>query len=116
MDRAEGLSMLLEVLYCRFKCPPTTVVYDNACRTATYCCSREPHFFRNTCFVVDRLHFMGHTNCSPVFDARNYPHLTGINTQLAEQLFSQFNFSLGSLAYMQQQNFIHVFGEGLSLM
>lgn len=40
MNQAEGPSQVHEVLLSRFRIPPEIVVYDNACKTATYCISR----------------------------------------------------------------------------
>lgn len=72
MEKAEGPSMVNEVLLSRFKKAPSIVVYDNACKAATYAISRYPKFYADTLFLVDRMHFYGHINCSPVYDANFY--------------------------------------------
>ena len=40
---------------------PSIVVYDNACGLHTYCLKRDPHFFKETRFLVDRFHWNNHT-------------------------------------------------------
>ena len=40
------------------------VVIDNACNIHVYSMRREPWFFRNVWFLVDRLHWSNHINCS----------------------------------------------------
>lgn len=44
------------MLFCA---APGVVIYDNACRLATFCQLREPAFFQDTSFFVDRLHMYG---------------------------------------------------------
>ena len=40
---------------------PEFCVYDNACNLHDYCLNRQPSFFANTKFLVDRLHWKNHT-------------------------------------------------------
>ena len=40
---------------------PTTIVYDNCCNLHNYCLNREPDFFKETKFLVDRFHWSNHT-------------------------------------------------------
>lgn len=40
---------------------PSIVIYDNACALHAYCLNRDPTFFQNTVFLVDRLHWDNHT-------------------------------------------------------
>ncbi|XP_070541358.1 uncharacterized protein [Ptychodera flava] len=44
----------------RFEVAPKLIVYDNACKLHQYCLNREPVFFQNTIFCVDRLHWKNH--------------------------------------------------------
>ena len=37
------------------------IVYDNACGLHAYCLNRDPNFFKNTRFLVDRFHYSNHT-------------------------------------------------------
>lgn len=52
---------------------PRLIVYDNACNLHSYALNRDPVFFKNTQFLVDRLHWRDHTgkpflNIITVFD------------------------------------------------
>ncbi|KAJ8349083.1 hypothetical protein SKAU_G00276720 [Synaphobranchus kaupii] len=40
---------------------PEMVFYDNCCRLHAYCLNRDPVFFKNTWFLIDRLHWKNHT-------------------------------------------------------
>ena len=39
---------------------PETIVYDNCCNLHNYCLNREPEFFRNSQFLIDRFHWSNH--------------------------------------------------------
>jgi hypothetical protein len=99
---------------CRPK-PPRLLVYDNACNAEAYCLNREPEYFKDTLFLVDKashwgwrwavgsrtvswrpcapttplahpqLHMKGHTACSKAYNIALYPEYVGLNSQLAEQ-------------------------------
>ena len=73
---------------------PDIVLYDNACHLSEFAANREPDFFRNTLFVVDKFHWPNHTSCSRSFNSRLYPQSNAANSQLAEQ----FNKTLKKLA------------------
>jgi hypothetical protein len=40
---------------------PELVIYDNSCRLHEYCLNRDPTFFKNTKFVVDKFHWKNHS-------------------------------------------------------
>ena len=40
---------------------PALVIYDNACNLHRYALNRDPEFFTNTKFTVDRFHWSNHT-------------------------------------------------------
>ena len=40
---------------------PSTVIYDFACSLHAYCLNRDPIFFKDTRFLVDRFHWGNHT-------------------------------------------------------
>lgn len=46
---------------------PRVVVYDNACNLHSYCLNRDPAFFKNTQFLVDRLRWADHTGLNVLF-------------------------------------------------
>ena len=56
MNIAKWFKVLLNFLLA-----PSVIVYDNACNLHTYCLNRHPTYFRNTRFLVDRLHWRDHT-------------------------------------------------------
>ena len=37
------------------------MIYDNACNLHNYCLNREPQYFKNAWFIVDRFHWRNHT-------------------------------------------------------
>jgi hypothetical protein len=39
---------------------PKIIVYDNACNLHSYCLNRDPLFFKETKFLVDRFHWKNH--------------------------------------------------------
>ena len=40
---------------------PDCIIYDNSCNLQSYCLNRDPGFFKNTMFLVDRFHWKNHT-------------------------------------------------------
>ncbi len=64
----------------------TLVIYDNACHLQIYYLKREPHFFQNTLFRVDRFHWSNHTACASGLNLAVYAHLRHINSQIADQV------------------------------
>ena len=85
---------------------PDVVIYDNACHLQEYCLARAPRFFKNTLFLVDRLHWENHTGCSMAHNICLYPFLSEVNTQAAEQLNSGLTVLRKSLPFMKGDNFI----------
>lgn len=61
---AEGRNDVFSALFTRFDRAPRVIIYDFACALAPYCMAREPHFFRNTLFLIDEMHMHDHTKCS----------------------------------------------------
>lgn len=39
---------------------PKLIIYDNACNLQEYCLNRDPGFFANTKFCVDKFHWYNH--------------------------------------------------------
>ena len=98
-------------LTCAIRWPtaPSLVVYDFGCASADYCLQREPHFFRDTLFVVDRFHEKGHKSCSPASRASTFerhPVLHDLNTQLAESGNAELARLRTSVSYMKESNAI----------
>ena len=51
-------------LFTRRKDGNFIIIYDNACNLMMYCLRREPVFFKNSIFLIDRFHFDNHVNCT----------------------------------------------------
>ena len=56
----------------------------HACKLHQYCLNREPHFFQNTLFAVDRFHWRGHVGCS-LDTYKLFLPLAEINSQVNER-------------------------------
>ena len=89
MHAGEGPSMVHDLLYSRFTRAPNVVVYDNACNLAVHCLMREPRFYADTAFLVDRMHYSHHRHCPRIYDANQYCGMQGHNTQAVEQMWSR---------------------------
>jgi L-lysine 2,3-aminomutase len=63
MSRSEGPKTFFEFICHRFSKAPKMIVYDNCCNLHRYCLRREPNFFSQTWFLIDRLHQRGHIAC-----------------------------------------------------
>jgi hypothetical protein len=100
-----------EIFLTRYDTPPSLVIYDNSCKLHTYALYREPHFFRHTKFLVDRLHFRkGHTACSLGYSMDSYRTNRDIrmtNSQINEQANAGLQRLKGQLAYMTPDNFMY---------
>ena len=106
----EGRNDVFSGLYTHWPVAPKVVVYDFACQLAPYCFLREPHFFRNTRFLVDQFHASGHTKCSKAssstYAMQFDPNLQVINTSAAEVGNSGAAKIRKSVSYMTQQHAI----------
>ena len=89
LHEGESARSVFEVLYTRWPSAPDMVVYDNACNLSIYCHIRESYFFRNSSFVIDKLHHWNHFECSPAFMFDLFASLIKKNSQLVEQLWSR---------------------------
>jgi hypothetical protein len=82
------------------------IIYDNACKLHAYCLNREPGYFKNTQFFVDKLHWKNHTGCSPGYNLNLYSWGDSINSQAVEQGNSGLKKLKGSLSYMSAEHFV----------
>lgn len=73
----------------------------------SYSLNRDPVFFKNSQFLVDRLHWRDHTGCSEAYNLSRYPQWDRLNSQTAEQANSCLRYIKASLSYMNQKNFMH---------
>ena len=110
MPHAEGRNDIFSALFKYFEKVPETVIYDFACQLAPYCMSREPLFFKDTCFAVDEMHAKGHVGCSQASFMSNYmqvrPEVININTSAAECSNSGLSRIKKSISYMDQKHAI----------
>lgn len=108
MDSHESPRHPFEIFRSRFLAPPKTIIYDNACKLHQYCLNREPAFFSNTKFLVDRFHWKGHIGCSGGYSLDVYKHskIREINSQVNEQANAGLQRIKGQLAYMSLDNFM----------
>ncbi len=106
MPRAEGRNEAFSFLFKFFARAPRLVVYDFACALQEYCLNREPAFFANTVFMVDRFHWFNHTACARSYNLSLYSIFDGLNTQIAEQGNSALQAIKASVGQMKQRNFM----------
>ena len=73
-----------QIFKTSFLKPPKIIVYDNACGLHQYCLNREPVFFQNTSFYVDRFHWRGHVGCPSGYclDQYNTLDTKSLNSQV----------------------------------
>lgn len=86
---------------------PQVIIYDNNCKLHCYAVNREPAFFRNTAWFIDRLHryawaegrtqicdpdisrkgrcSWNHTGCSEGYTMDKFQALSNVNSMVAEQ-------------------------------
>ena len=97
-----------DIFKTRFKKAPSTIIYDNACKLHSFCLNREPDFFKNTLFLVDRFHYRGHKACSLGYCCDLYLSFNHkiINTSVNEQANSSIQKLKPQLSYMKVPNFM----------
>jgi len=127
MSRSEGPKTFFEFICHRFSKAPKMIVYDNCCNLHRYCLRREPNFFSQTWFLIDRLHQRGHIACHEGYNMDVYPEdevvvprwaadgivmpeitLGKFNSQAAEQCNAKLDQISTQVAYMSQANFMAV--------
>ena len=103
---AESARSVHELLFTRWNHAPEWVIYDNGCNAYKFMLAREPDFYRNTSFCIDRLHVAGHTACSPAFSPYLYRLLIGQNTEITEQNNARYTCKRAQLYMMGQLMFL----------
>jgi hypothetical protein len=86
IQKGEGRRDVFAGIYCHWPKAPRIICYDNACQLMHYSTSREPAYFKNTSFVIDRLHEKNHYSCSETFGIHSF-------TKQQTRDFFQFNDS-----------------------
>jgi hypothetical protein len=72
MTHAESPLTVLYALYAFWPTAPDSVCYDNGCHLHASAVNRAPGWFRHTLFLIDALHFKGHTGCCPDYSSGGY--------------------------------------------
>jgi hypothetical protein len=121
MDHSEGRNDPFTVLRTYLKHPPKVIVYDFACALEEYCMNRDPTWFRNTKFVIDRFHWHNHNryahanmallshfvcSCGKAFNMSNYPALYSFNSSICEQFHSFIRRFKAAATSMKMPNFM----------
>ena len=107
MRTPESPRIPFDILMRRFQTMPRIIVYDNACKLHTYCLKREPARFKDTKFLVDRLHFRNHVGCSLGYSMNTYTsdeEIREINSQVCEQANSDLRLLATQIAHMTPHN------------
>jgi hypothetical protein len=110
MPRAEGRNDVFSALYTYWPEAPKVIIYDFACQLSQYCMTREPEFFKNTLFAIDRMHAAGHVGCSESSFLSHHegpnPNLLHVNSQAAECGNSGLARIRKSMSYMNEDRAI----------
>jgi hypothetical protein len=110
MESAESPRTAFDILIRRFQKMPKLIIYDNSCKLHLFALKREPVRFRNTHFLVDRLHYRkGHVGCSVGYSMDSYDadkDIVTINSQTNEQANASLRRLSTQLTYMHPSNVI----------
>jgi hypothetical protein len=86
MKYVESSRTLHDICISRVDVAPALIVWDIACSACKFSMLREPKYFKHTKFVIDMLHYSGHTACPVSFCPKiNAASVNGDNTQRCEQ-------------------------------
>jgi hypothetical protein len=97
MLRGESQRDPFAVLYTRFNRNelPRVLINDCSCSDQNYCFRREPTFFSNVRFVIDKFHYGKadgeHHLCGPTNNSHYYSLLTHVNTSACKSVNSFLN-------------------------
>lgn len=108
IPKAEGRNEAFSFLTCYFAEAPRYVIYDFGCALQEYCLNRAPSFFKDTIFVVDRFHWMGHKSCAKSYSPSLFSELDRVNTSIAEQCNAELKKIRQITTRMNQVHFMLV--------
>ncbi|GMS95758.1 hypothetical protein PENTCL1PPCAC_17933, partial [Pristionchus entomophagus] len=111
LTSSEGPRSLFRLFVTRFtpETMPSTIIYDNGCHASAYVISREPHLFRNTSFLIDRLHSANYKTCARTLHLREYdanPAMKKFNSQACEQYNALLRHVNHVLPFLRLNRFI----------
>lgn len=89
---------------CQPRAAPEMVLYDFACGLQPYCMNRDPEFFQDTVFQVDRLHSKNHS-CGRSYHIKNNQYFKDLNSQANEQFNAKLKKVHRQLSYMSPVSF-----------
>ncbi|XP_077987997.1 uncharacterized protein LOC144442507 [Glandiceps talaboti] len=109
MKQVESPAVPFSIIMTRFPTAPQIIIYDNCCKLHQYSLNREPEFFKNTLFLVDRLHWKNHTGCSSGYNMNVYKYnadINKLNSQVCEQSNADLARIKAQVSYMLPDNFM----------
>jgi len=86
------------------------IVYDNCCNLYEFAQNRLPHMFNKTRFLIDRMHFKDHTNCTIAFNLDTYgakESFVNLNSQCNEQANSELRRLSKQVTFQQSSQVMH---------
>ena len=92
----------------KVKAHKRVIVYDFACKMHKVCLRRYPYRIRRFQFVIDRHHQSNHVGCSQAYNIDNYPEMSQVNTQIAEQLNNSLRKLSTVVAYSNFQTYLKI--------
>jgi hypothetical protein len=105
---SESTRTVHDLMLSRYKLAPRIVIYDHACDLHKYSIAREPKFFADTAYYVDKLHYGTHKDCSCAYDPFKPQHLRSVNTTIYEQANSRIKHTRKSMYHMTQEHFLFI--------
>ena len=110
IPKGEGRNDVFSAIFTHWPVAPKLVVYDFACQLQPYCLAREPEYFKDTIFLIDRLHSNNHVSCSEVFDLEAHrvsgSRMFYINDEVQEQGNLELKPVRKSCLYMKRCTFM----------
>lgn len=113
MPTCEGPSTLVDMIFTRWPEAPGTLIYDDCCHAFVTAHKRNPKYWSNTRFLIDRVHVKNHVACTSGFNLDRYDQdlelvkglkLRDLNTQICEQTNNVLQRIATSLAFMTHEN------------
>ncbi|EJD40567.1 hypothetical protein AURDEDRAFT_69942, partial [Auricularia subglabra TFB-10046 SS5] len=116
IPKGEGRNDVFSAFYTHWPRPPRAIIYDFACALAPYCMIREPIYYGDTLFLIDKFHSQDHTRCSPACFLSGYTDwsqkLRSVNSSAGECGNAGIAKIRKALSYMSQRHAIiltHIF-------
>ena len=114
MESAESPRTPFNLLMCHFNNMPGLIIYDNSCHLHNFALKREPTRFKNTRFMIDRLHYRNH-KCTRGYSMDSYvsdDKIKNTNSQANEQvnsLLRRLSTPVGGMSSDNAKHHVSVF-------